>query len=253
MSIKPEIREALRKLGFSDYNIIIYETLLAEKELDARVLSMKTKVPYSRVYEILNEMIEKGFITKLEGRPSTYVPKSPIDVLQGIQQQQEKEFTENSSIVKEPLMNLYSETRSVQNAQIAITYGKATNIIHMKNLIKNSVRSLSIMITDFDILFPDLLDEFKLLKLKHVQPQVILPADHESDKDVMALQGIGTFKFMPLPPTNMIIADEQNVLQVAAGDYLKNVSEDMVGVSTSHASTGFISKLMFKNLWEGLP
>ncbi|HME56136.1 MAG TPA: helix-turn-helix domain-containing protein [Candidatus Lokiarchaeia archaeon] len=252
MSIKPEVREALRKLGFSDYNITIYETLLAEKELDARVLSTKTKVPYSRVYEILNEMIEKGYITKLEGRPSTYVPKSPIDVLQGIQQQQEKELTENSAIVKEPLMNLYSETRSVQNAQISITYGKASNIVHMKNLIKNSVRSLSIVIFNFDILFSDILDELKLLKLKHVLPQVILPTEHENDDDVVALNDAGNFKFMLLPPTNMIIADEQNVLQVAAGDYLKNVSEDMVGVSTSHASTGFISKLMFKNLWESL-
>jgi sugar-specific transcriptional regulator TrmB len=252
MSIKLEVKESLRKLGFSDYNIIIYETLLAEKELDARVLSMKTKVPYSRVYEILNEMIEKGFITKLDGRPSTYVPKSPIDVLQGIQQMQEKEFTENSAIVKDPLMNLYSETRSVQNAQVSITYGKATNIIHMKNLIKNSVRSISIMIVDFDILFPSILDELKLLKLKHVLPQVILPADHETDKDVVALNEAGQFKFMAIPLSNMIIADEQNVLLVAAGDYLKNVSEDMIGVSMSHASTGFIMKLMFKNLWEGL-
>lgn len=252
MSIKPEVKESMRKLGFSDYNITIYETLLAEKELDARVLSMKTKVPYSRVYEILNEMIEKGYITKLEGRPSTYVPKSPIDVLQGIQQQHEQEFTENSAIVKEPLMNLYSETRSAQTAQISIMYGKTTNIVHMKNLIKNSVRSLSIIIADFDTLFSDILDELKLLKLKHVLPQVILPEEHEKDKEVTALKGTGTFKFMTVPPTNLIIADEQNVLMLAAGDYLKNVSEDMVGVSMSHASTAFISKLMFKSLWDGL-
>jgi sugar-specific transcriptional regulator TrmB len=252
MSIKPEVKEAMKKLGFSEYNIIIYETLLKEKELDARVLSQKTQVPYSRVYEILNEMIEKGFIIKLDGRPSTYVPKSPIDVLQGIQQQYEKEFAVNSAIVKEPLMSFFSETRSAQTAQISITYGKATNVVHVKNLIRNAVRSICMLVTDYDLLFPDILDELKLLKLKHVKPLIILSRKLEKNKDVTALQDTGDIKFMGVPPTNMFVADDQNVLIVAAGDYVKNMSEDMVGVSMSHASMGFISKLIFKNLWDNL-
>ncbi|MBN2152803.1 MAG: TrmB family transcriptional regulator [Candidatus Lokiarchaeota archaeon] len=252
MPIKPEVKDAMKKLGFSDYNITIYETLLREKELDARLLSQKTQVPYSRVYEILNEMIEKGYIIKLDGRPSTYVPKSPIDVLQGIQQQNEREFSVNSAIVKEPLMSFFSETRSAQTAQITITYGKATNIVHVKNLIRGAVRSLSLLVTDYDLLFPDIMDELKLLKLKHVSPQFILARKYEKSKEVAALQDTGDFKFMGTPPTNMVIADEQNVLIVAAGDYVKNLSEDMVGVSMSHASTGFITKLIFKNLWDNL-
>lgn len=252
MSIKPEIKDAMKKLGFSDYNIIIYETLLKEKELDARVLSQKTQVPYSRVYEILNEMIEKGYIIKLDGRPSTYVPKSPIDVLQGIQQQYEKEFSINSAIVKEPLMGLFSETRSAQTAQISITYGKSSNIVHVKNVIRNAVRTLCMIITDHDIIFPEIVDEIKLLKLKHVKSQIILSRKLEKNKDVTTLQDASEFKFMGVPPTNMIIGDDQNVLIVAAGDYVKNMTEDMVGVSMSHASTGFISKLIFKNLWDNL-
>jgi sugar-specific transcriptional regulator TrmB len=252
MSIKPEVKEAMKKLGFSDYNIIIYETLLKEKELDARVLSQKTQVPYSRVYEILNEMIEKGYIVKLDGRPSTYVPKSPIDVLQGIQQQYEQEFAINSAIVKDPLMGFFSETRSAQTAQISITYGKSSNLVHVKNLIRNAVRSLCMIVTDYDLLFPDILDELKLLKLKHVKPQIILSRKYEKNKEVIALQDTGEFKYMGVPPTNMIIGDDQNVLFVAAGDYVKNMTEDMVGVSMAHASTGFITKLIFKNLWENL-
>nr|MDO8083529.1 helix-turn-helix domain-containing protein [Candidatus Sigynarchaeum springense] len=252
MSIKPEVKEAMKKLGFSDYNIIIYETLLKEKELDARVLSQKTQVPYSRVYEILNEMIEKGFIIKLDGRPSTYVPKSPIDVLQGIQQQYEREFAINSAIVKEPLMSFFSETRSAQTAQISITYGKATNLVHVKNVIRSAVRALYMIVTDYDLLVPDILDEIKLLKLKHVRPQIILSSKHEKNKEVPALQDTGDVKFMGVPPTNMVIADDQNVLIVAAGNYVKNMSEDMVGVSMSHASTGFITKILFKNLWDNM-
>jgi hypothetical protein len=108
------------------------------------------------------------------------------------------------------------------------------------------------LVTDYAMLFPEIIDELKLLKLKHVRPQIILSRHQEKSKDISTIQEIGNLKFMGVPPTNMIIGDDQNVLIVAAGDYVKNMSEDMVGVSMSHASTGFISKLIFKNLWDNL-
>nr|MDO8115727.1 helix-turn-helix domain-containing protein [Candidatus Sigynarchaeota archaeon] len=252
MSIKPEVREALKKLGFSEYNIIIYETLLKEKEMDARVLSQKTRVPYSRVYEILNEMIEKGQIIKHDGRPSTYIPRSPIDVLQSIQHVQESEFQTNSMIVKEPLMGIYSENRSAQNAQLTITYGKSMNVVHLKNAIKNSVRSLQLILNDFDLFFDEMLDELKLLKLKHVSSQFVLAESVQKDPRVQSIIDLGEFKFVKHPPLNLIIVDEQNTIMVAAGDYVKNVSEDIIGVSFSHSSTAFILRSMFKNIWNGI-
>ncbi len=250
--MKPDVREALKKLGFSEYNIIIYETLLKDKELDARVLSQKTRVPYSRVYEILNEMIEKGHIIKHDGRPSTYIPRSPIDVLQSIQHVQESEFQTNSMIVKEPLMGIYSESRSAQNAQLTITYGKLMNVVHLKNAIKNSVRSLQLVLNDFDLFLDDLLDELKLLKLKHVLTQVVLPGKYKDDPRVHSIIDIGEFKFVQIPPLNLIIVDEQNTIMVTAGDYVKNVSEDIIGVSFTHSSTAFIMKSLFRNIWNGI-
>ena len=248
MSIKPEIKEAMKRLGFSDYNIIIYETLLREKELDARILSQKTKVPYSRVYEILNEMIEKGFIVKLDGRPSTYTPKSPIDVLQGIQEQYEREFRDNSNLVKEPLMSLFSEQRSAQTTQMTITYGRPSNVVHMKNLIKNAVRSVSIVLVDFDVIFPEILDELRLLKLKHAKAQMIVPEGH--DDEIEPLREMIEMKVVAMPAVNLVVTDDTNVLFISAGDYLKNVSEDMIGVSMVHASTSFIARKLFENLWS---
>lgn len=250
MSLKPEAREALKNLGFSEYNIIIYETLLKEHEIDARVLSQRTKVPYSRVYEVLNEMIEKGFIVKIDGRPSTYVPKSPVDVLQEIYQRQEEAFTRNSSLVKEPLMSLFNETRSAHTAQVTITYGVKTNVTHVKNLVKNAVLSLSCVLHDASIILPEIIDELKVLKIKNVKPRILLPASMASDDIVASIKDLGETRFMAVPPANLVIADEKNAMFVVAGDYVKNVSEDMVGMSMSHASAVFVAKQLFKHVWD---
>ncbi|MHA1791155.1 MAG: TrmB family transcriptional regulator [Promethearchaeota archaeon] len=252
MMLKQEVKNAMKKLGFSEYNIIVYETLLKEKELDARQLSQKTHVPYSRVYEVLNEMIEKGYIVKLDGRPSTYIPRSPIDVLQDIQSKQEHEFRTNSAIVKETLMNIYSEKRSAHNTQITITYGKNVIITHIKNLIKNAVRRLNIIIKDVDLILNDILDELKLLKLKHVKTKLIMPTNIQDDDRIKGLQDIGEFKFMKIPPWNFVLGDDKNAVLMTAGAYLKSVSEDIIGISAGHSATGFVLKELFTNLWLNL-
>ncbi|MHA1997706.1 MAG: TrmB family transcriptional regulator [Promethearchaeota archaeon] len=247
-----EVKKALKLLGFSDYNIVIYDTLLRERELDARQLSSKTRVPYSRVYEILNEMIEKGYIIKVDGRPSTYVPKSPIDVLQHIQHKQQSEFKQNSAIVKDTLMRIYSEKKSAQNAQFTITYGKDSNTSHMKTLIKNAVRSICIMLKDFDVFFGDVLEELKLLSLKHVDTRIIVPTSQKKNDELEKIKGENHIKYMDVPPSNLVFSDEKNTLIVSAGDYLKNVSEDMIGISISHAAMAFVSKGLFMSLWDAI-
>ena len=252
MSVKPNVKEVLRELGFSDYNIIIYHTLLKEKELDARELSQKTKVPYSRIYEILNEMIDKGIIIKLDGRPSTYIPKSPMDVLQGIQQNQEEKFMVNSTIVKEPLMSLYSETRSAHTTPTTITYGQETNLVHLNNMINHAVRSVNLILTQFDTFCPNIIDELKVLPLKNVKSRFILPETAKNSKFIKEIAEIGDIRYIKIPPVTLLIADDQNTIILASGEYLKNVSEDMIGITFAHAATNFISKQLFDNIWQSL-
>ena len=57
--VKPEIRNAMKSIGFTDYFINLFVTLLNCGEMNAHELSDITQVPYSRIYEILNEMVAK--------------------------------------------------------------------------------------------------------------------------------------------------------------------------------------------------
>ena len=56
LDIHPNIRDSLKSMGFTDYFINIYIGLIQKGEQNASDLSKLTKVPYSRIYEVLNEI-----------------------------------------------------------------------------------------------------------------------------------------------------------------------------------------------------
>ncbi|MHA1328454.1 MAG: helix-turn-helix domain-containing protein, partial [Promethearchaeota archaeon] len=70
--IPEAVKESLRAIGLTDYEISIYLTLISKGPMDARELSEASGVPYSRIYNILTQLEkEKMWIIKEEeSRPS---------------------------------------------------------------------------------------------------------------------------------------------------------------------------------------
>ncbi|MHA1869944.1 MAG: TrmB family transcriptional regulator, partial [Promethearchaeota archaeon] len=172
-NIKKEIKEALKNLGFTDYYIAIYLRLLKEGEMDARTLSSKTKVPYSRIYEILNEMIKKGIISKIEGRPSTFIPLSPVEMFENLKIIQELKFKQNIEISKDFLERLYKPTITSKDINGVLLYGLKACIVHLKQMIKNTSYRLDIIISNTKFLV-QIQEELNLLRLRKAKIRVIL-------------------------------------------------------------------------------
>ena len=81
--IPENVKESLRSIGLTDYEISIYLTLISKGPMDARELSEASGVPYSRIYNILTQL-EKDkmwIIKEEESRPSRYFAKSPDEAL----------------------------------------------------------------------------------------------------------------------------------------------------------------------------
>ena len=62
--IPDSVKDALRDIGLTDYEISIYLTLISKGPMDARELSEASGVPYSRIYNILTQL-EKDKIAKV--------------------------------------------------------------------------------------------------------------------------------------------------------------------------------------------
>src|SRR4030042_5901233 len=79
MSISENTRNALREMGLNAYEIDAYITLLEGGQMTAMDISQEAKVPYSKMYEVLNSLKEKGWIKSSESRPFKYYPVPPLE------------------------------------------------------------------------------------------------------------------------------------------------------------------------------
>ncbi|MFX0070290.1 MAG: TrmB family transcriptional regulator [Candidatus Hermodarchaeota archaeon] len=67
-----DFKKLLKRAKLSSYEIHAYLTLLRSSDLTARELSEKSKVPTGRIYEILEELKNKGMIEIKSKRPKIY-------------------------------------------------------------------------------------------------------------------------------------------------------------------------------------
>ncbi|MHA2045220.1 MAG: TrmB family transcriptional regulator, partial [Candidatus Thorarchaeota archaeon] len=72
------------QLGLTEYETQAYLALVSGGQMGASDISAKSKVPYSRIYDVLGRLEDKQFIIVKRGRPTKYVAKSPTEVVRVI-------------------------------------------------------------------------------------------------------------------------------------------------------------------------
>ncbi len=72
-----ELYEILRKLGFTQYEARVYISLLMRGTATASELSDLSNIPYTRVYDVLNQLEEKGLVAIIPGRPLKFEALDP--------------------------------------------------------------------------------------------------------------------------------------------------------------------------------
>ena len=95
MSISDKTRKSLEKIGLTSYEIRTFTALLKSGEWNASDLSQKSGVPYSKIYEVLGSLEDKGWVGSDDSRPTKYFAKSPSTALESTKQK----ARENSKII----------------------------------------------------------------------------------------------------------------------------------------------------------
>ena len=71
----------LKGIGLTMYEAQAYVTLTSLIQATADEVSKSSGIPRSKIYDVLKKLSEKDFIEIEDGRPLTYVVKSPVEVL----------------------------------------------------------------------------------------------------------------------------------------------------------------------------
>ena len=110
MSISDKVRKSLEKIGLTSYEIRTYTSLVNGGELNASELSSTSGVPYSKIYEVLGTLEEKGWIGSDDSRPTNYIAKSPTTALETTKQNVDIEFSNNQDKILSELVPLYEKS-----------------------------------------------------------------------------------------------------------------------------------------------
>src|SRR3712207_3431467 len=103
----------MENLGLTGYEIRVYLSLLDRGSMTAADISKKSGVPYSKIYEVLNSLEEKGWLESGSSRPQKFFPKSPSTALGIMRTRHENNFRESQSTIVNELMPMRSEERRV--------------------------------------------------------------------------------------------------------------------------------------------
>ncbi len=69
--------EELKGFGLSSYEAGAYSVLLRLGSADASLVAHKAGIPFGRVYDVLNSLVDRGLLTLHEGRPKQYRAVQP--------------------------------------------------------------------------------------------------------------------------------------------------------------------------------
>ncbi|TFG04194.1 MAG: TrmB family transcriptional regulator [Promethearchaeota archaeon] len=152
--IPDSVKESLREIGLTDYEISIYLTLICKGPMDARELSEASGVPYSRIYNILTQLEKdkKWIIKEEESRPSRYFAKSPDEALIIAKKQYNDGFDKNSNKIIQTLTPIYQSHDQPIKIALYIHRGRDICLNRAVSLIENAKTSLYLVCSDYELL-----------------------------------------------------------------------------------------------------
>jgi HTH-type transcriptional regulator, sugar sensing transcriptional regulator len=86
--------EELKGFGLSTYEASAYAALLRLGLADASTVAHKADIPFGRVYDVLNGLVERGLLTMQDGRPKQYRAVQPRVAMSILLGQRKRELDE---------------------------------------------------------------------------------------------------------------------------------------------------------------
>jgi len=149
MTISENTREILREMGLNTHETEAYITLLEHGQKTAMEISREAHVPYSKIYEALNSLKEKGWIKSSESRPFKYYPVPPLEAATSTKLRLEDKYQRWENALSEELQPLYEKTELVERPDMLILRGQQAVLTKMEEVLKKATKEIMIAAPEF--------------------------------------------------------------------------------------------------------
>ncbi|MCL2475562.1 helix-turn-helix domain-containing protein [Candidatus Bathycorpusculum sp.] len=149
MTANEETRSTLREMGLNAYEIDAYIVLLAGGEMTAMEISSQASVPYSKMYEVLNSLKEKGWIKSGESRPFKYYPVPPLEAARSTKLRLEDKYVSWENTIVETLQPLYEKRELVERPDMLILRGQQAVLTKLEEIFKKASVEIVVAAPEF--------------------------------------------------------------------------------------------------------
>ena len=248
MSVSDKTKKSLENIGLTSYEIRSYTTLLKEGEINASEISEKSGVPYSKIYEVLGLLEEKGWIGSDDSRPTKYFAKSPTTALETTKQSVENEFLKNQSVILTELTSLYEKSGTSEKPDIWVISGAMNIVAKIMELVENCRSEVLIAIPQAgEEIVKQSLPKLRQLNEKGVKI-TILTSDKLDKESVKAISRIAKIKIKSGLFGGGIISDKRYVVILMGPEISGSKTTDIVAIWADHAGLAGFAKEYFEYL-----
>ncbi|MBE3116729.1 TrmB family transcriptional regulator [Candidatus Bathyarchaeota archaeon] len=149
MSINETTRETLHEMGLNAYEVDAYLALLEGGQMTAMEISREAKVPYSKIYEALNLLKEKGWIKSSESRPTKYYPVPPLEATRSTKLRLEDKYLNWENTIIETLQPLYEKRELVERPDMLILRGQQAVLNKIEEVLTKATKEIVIAAPEF--------------------------------------------------------------------------------------------------------
>jgi len=248
MSLSDKTRKALEKVGLTSYETKTYASLLKTGPITASDLSQKSGVPYSKIYEVLGTLEEKGWIGSDDSRPTQYFAKSPATAIQTSKQQRETEFRNSEDVILKELIPLYEQSGTSERPDIWIISGViniATKILEMVDSCRNEV--LIAIPKVAEELAREALPRLRQLHDRGVDITILVSEDVEEDI-LKSLARVAKVKVKKGLFGGGIISDKRYVVLLLGEELGTTGSKEAVAIWADHSGLAGFAREYFEYL-----
>lgn len=140
------IIKEMKSLGFSEYEIKAYLSLLEKNPLNGYTLSKESGIPRSRIYEVLDSLKNKQIVFEQnDGKTSIYYPLEPKMLITKL----EKNFSETIKNVDTYINELY--VKKENENKLIVLKGRKNIIDSLKILISEAKTRIALSIWEEEI------------------------------------------------------------------------------------------------------
>ena len=248
MSISDKTRKSLDKIGLTSYEIRTFSSLLKAGELTASDLSQKSGVPYSKIYEVLGSLEEKGWVGSDDSRPTKYLAKSPATALETTKQRLDSEFKDNQNVVLNELIPLYEKSGTSERPDIWVLSGNVNIISKILEMIDSCKNEVMIAVPRAsEDLVKKALPKLRLLHDKGVEITILI-SDSLDKESLKAISRVATVKVKKGLFGGGIISDKRYVVILLGPELSDSTSTDIVAIWADHAGLAGFAREYFEYL-----